>query len=677
MLTLFLMDMLTLAFAVQTVESEPRTFVVPDDYPTIRQAINAVNDGDTIYVKAGTYYENVIVDKSVSLIGEDKERTVIDGSEVGTVVHVVVDNVTITRLEIRNSCMDCASDIDSCGIYVEGVFNVNITDTTVIDNGYGIYLSNCLRTTVTANTLSNLYAGLLLEHSDGNMVINNSISNNTQAIRLDDSDANAMSYNTVTNNLWAGIELSGRKVGVSERNVIHNNIITHNGPYGVRLWDVDNNVLANNTITNNEHGIRLKGHGNIIENNTIAVNQCGLLLDGSSDNNIYHNNFVKNRQQVDLIESYDTWDNGYPSGGNFWSDYEGPDEHNGLDQDQPGSDGIGDTPYIINEDNKDCYPLMRPLFTHEHDLAVTLWTPTSIITGTPTTLEATLSNLGISDETDVHLQLLIESEIVESEIIPELASGLTYTLNYSWTPTIESIYNITAHVIPVPQEYTLINNVESVHVNVYTPVVGHTKIHLHPSGIQATTGATFTVDVNIANVRDMAGWQVSIYYRNDILESIEANEGPFLKTGGPTLWPHPVIANNYNATHGYILIGCVLLGDIPGVNGNGTVATITFRAKASGDSPLSIDLMDTYILDSQVQAELIFFEAENGHVIVVTAIYGDLNSDGKVDIQDFAVAANAFGSYSGHPRWNPMTDLNKDNIINIVDLVLIVKNFGK
>jgi pectin methylesterase-like acyl-CoA thioesterase len=74
MLILLLISTLTLAFHIQPVKAEPTTIVVPDDYPTIQEAINAATPGDTIFVRAETYYENVVVNKTVSLIGEDKTK---------------------------------------------------------------------------------------------------------------------------------------------------------------------------------------------------------------------------------------------------------------------------------------------------------------------------------------------------------------------------------------------------------------------------------------------------------------------------------------------------------------------------------------------------------------------------------------------------------------------------
>jgi hypothetical protein len=82
----------------------------------------------------------------------------------------------------------------------------------------------------------------------------------------------------------------------------------------------------------------------------------------SSNNKVYHNNFIDNKQQVFVSsDSLDNvWDDGYPSGGNYWSDYTGADVMHGPNQDQHGSDGIGDTPYVIDANNQDNYPWMNP-----------------------------------------------------------------------------------------------------------------------------------------------------------------------------------------------------------------------------------------------------------------------------------------------------------------------------
>jgi hypothetical protein len=94
----------------------------------------------------------------------------------------------------------------------------------------------------------------------------------------------------------------------------------------------------------------------------------------SSNNRFWHNTFLDNSQQVlaQTVENTNVWDDGYPSGGNYWSDYNGTDLYSGPYQNETGNDGIGDTQYIIDSNNQDRYPLMQPCWPADinHDLKV-------------------------------------------------------------------------------------------------------------------------------------------------------------------------------------------------------------------------------------------------------------------------------------------------------------------
>jgi len=117
-----------------------------------------------------------------------------------------------------------------------------------------------------------------------------------------------------------------------------------------------NNTITDNIITLNGYGVHIEGQGNTIIDNIVSNNKIGVNCTDEG-NTFHHNRFICNEPQAFDYGSSNTWDDGYPNGGNYWSDYTGVDEKNGPNQDQPGSDGIGDTPYIISFDNQDNYPL--------------------------------------------------------------------------------------------------------------------------------------------------------------------------------------------------------------------------------------------------------------------------------------------------------------------------------
>ena len=101
--------------------------------------------------------------------------------------------------------------------------------------------------------------------------------------------------------------------------------------------------------------------GNLITNNSFTENRHA--IHPYQGNIFYHNNFFNSTDRdvyLDSPDHVDTWDNGYPSGGNYWSNYTGVDEKKGSGQSDAGSDGIGDTPQIISSNNMDRYPLMFP-----------------------------------------------------------------------------------------------------------------------------------------------------------------------------------------------------------------------------------------------------------------------------------------------------------------------------
>jgi len=310
-------------------------------YATIQEAINAneTQDGHTIYVEAGTYYEHVTINKSIALIGEDRSTTAIDGGRNGTVVLVIANNTMISEFTIRESGEKFVYGEPAlwCGIMV---------------GGYETFFENV---TIMNNHIRNNYIGVLLWSSINSKIIDNNIENNTYGIIPFVVFRSDISHNNLSNSF----------IGISAQYVLQSNIssntITSNEIAGLRMQDSSFNIIDGNYIENNWYGIDLsESDNNNITRNTLTSNEYGISLGRSGSNLIYHNNFIWNSIQVYNSLSNNTWNDLYPSGGNYWSDYTGVDVKNGPSQNLPGSDGIGDTPYIIDANNTDHYPLMNP-----------------------------------------------------------------------------------------------------------------------------------------------------------------------------------------------------------------------------------------------------------------------------------------------------------------------------
>jgi len=129
---------------------------------------------------------------------------------------------------------------------------------------------------------------------------------------------------------------------------------------------------------------------------------------------------------------------------------------------------------------------------------------------------------------------------------------------------------------------------------------GLTLVSVEPSTSYAEANTTFSINITVSNVYDLAGWEFKLHYQSAFLNGTSVLEGPFLKQGGKTFFYVVNFTDNYNATHGLVWATCALLGAVPGVNGSGTLATITFKAKQPGMSMLS--LTDTLLSNSKANA---------------------------------------------------------------------------
>jgi len=265
------------------------------------------------------------------------------------------------------------------GMHLYNSSNNTISGNNITNNGNdGIWLrsfSNYNRITKN-NITSNYYDGIFLSRSSNNIISgNNIIANKDDGVRLYTSSGhNSISENNIVNN-EKGIYLSPS----SDHSIISRNNITNNKNGITISWSSEINVTRNSIMNNNDYGIFIHASSNnSITRNNITNNNMGIRFQESSNNNIYGNNFITNTRNVyddswdspSTLASINTWNDDYPRGGNYWSDY----EEKYPNATKLNNSDIWDTPYIIDENNIDHYPII-PEFS-----SITLVLPLMIAT---------------------------------------------------------------------------------------------------------------------------------------------------------------------------------------------------------------------------------------------------------------------------------------------------------
>jgi parallel beta-helix repeat protein len=273
-------------------------------FTTIQEAINNANPGDMILVPAGMYYEHVIVNKTVLLVGENSNTTIIDGSNNGTMVQITADAVGITGFRLQNSGYGWTRQ----GVYVYGA-------------------NNC---TIKGNSLYNVCHNIRLNYSSDSQVIENRI----------DGPSN-------------GVTMYGIRIENSVNcSATGNHVSARVG--AIHLENATECIVRNNYLVKNDQGIRLYSpctHNLITENIVSDNNYDGMIATMPPDttffdNRIFHNNFINDTNPFIVQSTGTEWDDGLE--GNYWERLQNSD----LDK-----DGIGDLPYVFGTE-RDNYPLM-------------------------------------------------------------------------------------------------------------------------------------------------------------------------------------------------------------------------------------------------------------------------------------------------------------------------------
>ena len=360
------------------------------------------------------------------------------------------------------------------GIYLNGRSNVTIQNTNIKNFYDGIALNSSTNNSISGNTItSSVFEGIWLHSSSNNSISENIIAtNNSMGIWLFwGSSNNSIVGNTIANNS-AGIWLD---YASSYNNMSRNTIM--NGGLGIYLeYSTDYCSIFGNTIANNKYsGLHLSHSAdyNNISGNTITNNGLyGIELESCSDNTVCHNNFIDNLVQVnELGLETNFWDNGCE--GNYWSNYNGTDLYHSQYQNETGSDGIGDLPYVIDANNTDHYPLMKSIPWESHDVGITyvgrVYTPGFIIfprvfppkpfVGLLLHLDVFVMNYGEYPE-DLNLTLYANDTVIGNIIDAALPAKNSTILDVPWNPSDfpHGNYAIVAVLEPVSGETSLADN---------------------------------------------------------------------------------------------------------------------------------------------------------------------------------------------------------------------------
>jgi thermitase len=353
---------------------------------TVRNSGYDVFDGGICLYSSNNNVRNTITDNNGA------NGILLEGSSNNTIIGNVVSNNSQDGIWsyysgkniLRNNRMNdntCNFEVEGIDVsdYIQDIDTSNTIDGRPIyycvnkhdemipaDAGY-VAAVNCTRIDVKNLNLTNNFQGLLFAYTNNSAVTNIYVSHNGVGIDLEESSGNTINGNVAVDNI-VGIWLNSH----CNANIINDNEASESMA-GIALTESCNyNTITDNIVSDNTFilgwGIDLEfSSENNITRNTIRSNGVGISIAGDpcNNNSLYHNNFINNGQWVSLSGSHiNIWDNGYPSGGNYWSDYNGTDSFNGPYQNWTGSDGIGDTSYVIDASNIDHYPLMKPWPAH-------------------------------------------------------------------------------------------------------------------------------------------------------------------------------------------------------------------------------------------------------------------------------------------------------------------------
>ena len=336
-------------------------------FNTIQQAVDAAKPGDTVRVAPGTYTENVVVNKQLTITATSGRPTVQAADPSKDVFLLSSPGVRIDGLTITGG---------ASGVEIQGVSKCVVTNVIAQDNVRAVYLAN----------------------STQNEISNSNLAGNGYGVYGDGASNNTISSNVATGERGNGIALGdGIFLNYGDSNIITRNNLSANHVFGISLYTSTRNIISNNTMSDNDNvGVRLGpgSNNNTLTFNTIARNgqisqqvsesfpTSGILIVSATGNQIYLNNFISQPNAIvgasaailnspeKMVYTYNSVEQtGYMS--NYYSDYNGTAAQ---------GNGIGSQPSAYG----DKYPLVQSVASYGNIIPASAVTPTPSPTVTST-----------------------------------------------------------------------------------------------------------------------------------------------------------------------------------------------------------------------------------------------------------------------------------------------------
>ena len=641
----------------------------------VQDAIDSSYPGDTLEVDAGTYYEHLTIDKSLSLIGGRGGKTIIDGNGNGTVVHVLADNVNVTGFNIRNGdngiCLDCSDKNtvanNTISKNLEGLVllysgNNRITDNSMTGNKRNFCVEGDFDKYVQSQFVQDMDASNMV---DGKPVYywvdqhDRQVPNDAGYVAIIDStnitvkDLNlsrngqgvlvAYTDGLVVENISASQNNNGILIAQCSNCKVLGNVVI-NDDCGIELRGSFNITIALNAILNNTDGLSLKdSSGNIVHDNTIASNDNdGMRLEYSTANEIRSNTVSANYGGINLA-----W-----SGSCILRDNNVTENVQNL-----GIDGICLQDFIIDMDTSNMVE-GKPVYylINRRDLVVDSSAFPSVgYLGVVNCTNMTIRGLNLTRNSQGILLAYTRNSTIEEANVSSNWKGIC-------------LYGCGGNIV---RENVVANNTQD----------GITLL--------------FSTDNDVTRNIVMSNWGSGIWLTSSGNNWVRSN------TFSDSKWGIGIVLED-SSRHNWIIentVGRNLIAVFMGVNEPRD--NVIHHNNFVDDTNQVLDLTGFWIErntwdDGKGQGNYwsgYKGDDANGDGIGDTSLpylgidryplmtkywnEADVNHDGKVDILDVVMVAKAFGAKMGDPNWDAKADVDNNGTVNILDVFLIAYEYGK